>query len=105
MFSNLDNGDTLAIGQACMLTFALSTAAELAGMLAPDQREQYDDLIDKLNTAIGRHPAELKSAPEPPKRPRGRPRKVHIDHGEQGVNLPPEPPIWSATVDAPEATA
>ncbi len=75
MFSNLDNGDTLAIGQACMITFALSTAAELLEGLPADQLAQYEDLAGKIAIAVKFPPTDAAATPAAPARPRGRPRK------------------------------
>lgn len=74
MFTNLANGDTLAIGHACMLTFNLSSAAELAVGVPDDQRGQYAELVGKLAGAIGLG-SMLMAEPEAPKRKPGRPRK------------------------------
>jgi hypothetical protein len=76
LYTNLANGDAMAIGAACMLTFALSVAAELAAGVPDDQREQYSEVMAKLAAALGRYVDSGVSLAEPPKRPRGRPRKA-----------------------------
>lgn len=74
MFTNLQNGDTLAIGHACMLTFNLSSAVELANGLAPEQRDQYAELLGALNEAFW-PPAAPAPEQEAPERKPVRPRK------------------------------
>jgi len=76
LYTNLANGDAMAIGAACMLTFALSVAAELAEGTPAKQREQYVELAGRLAEALPLPVDSGVSLAEPPKRPRGRPRKA-----------------------------
>jgi len=89
IFTNLDNGDTVSVGGACMLTFALSVAAELAGQVPEDQRDQFAQLAGAVATALlPTIPLADGGKGSVSKPPRKR-RPPHIDRGEQGINLPP----------------
>jgi hypothetical protein len=87
MFTNLGNGDVVAIGGGCLLTFLLSAAAELAASVDPATVDTYAELASGLAVALGVVTAAA-PAPTPAKRRPGRPRKPHVDQGEQGINLP-----------------
>lgn len=88
MQTNLGNGDTVAVGASCLLTFALAFANEMAGGASDEAKTAVAELGGAVIHALGLH----EGLPEPlakPK-PRGRPRKpVHVDTGEQGINIPP----------------
>jgi hypothetical protein len=88
LYTNLANGDAMAIGAACMLTFALSVAAELAAGVPDDQREQYSEVMAKLAAALGRYVDSGVSLAEPPKRQRGRPRKAKTITDERAAGEP-----------------
>lgn len=90
MYTSLANGDAMAVGGACLLTFTLTVSAELAKNLPASMRDQYDDVVTGLIDALGWQGALELSPPAPPKRKPGRPRKVPAD---SGVNLavPPDP--------------
>jgi hypothetical protein len=55
MQTNLENGSTLSVGQACMVIFHLSVAAEMLEMMPDENRAAYAEvltsIIDKLAAA------------------------------------------------------
>lgn len=57
MVTNLANGDSLAIGEACMLTFHLTVAAELAGNMPFEALGDYAAQITTLAGAVTATPA------------------------------------------------
>lgn len=51
MVTNLANGDTLVIGEACQLTFHLTVAAELIKAMPPELMPAYDEQLTGLVNA------------------------------------------------------
>jgi hypothetical protein len=105
LYTNLANGDAMAIGAACMLTFALSVAAELAVGVPDDQREQYSELMTKLIFTLGRRGDSGVSLAEPPKRQRGRPPKPKVEGSDRAQDKPDDAPMTPAEAMIGEATS
>ncbi len=69
MQSNLGNGDSQAVGQACLLTFTLSAALVFAEGITPDLAAPYRELAAAVVTRIA---PDLLAEVKPPKAARRR---------------------------------
>jgi hypothetical protein len=70
MQSNLTNGDSMAVGQACLLTFALSSALAFAEGITPEHAGTYTELLAAVVERI--EPDLLNLPPEQVKQPQRR---------------------------------
>jgi hypothetical protein len=67
MQTNIDNGDVIAIGGSCMVTFLLSTAATILDEMPADHVGQYAEIIAPVVSLLTLHApaAEVAEVAEP----------------------------------------
>jgi hypothetical protein len=53
--TNIDNGDVVAIGGSCMVTFLLSTAATILEDMPADHRGRYAEIIRPVTEQLANH--------------------------------------------------
>jgi hypothetical protein len=60
--TNIDNGDVIAIGGSCMVTFLLSTAATILDDMPADNRGAYAEIIRPVVNQLAVHVAAADAA-------------------------------------------
>lgn len=62
MQTNIENGDVIAIGGSCMVTFLLSTAATILDEMPADRRGAYAEIIKPVTDQLSVHVAAAAAA-------------------------------------------